>query len=33
VTVLEFEDVDWMVAELTRMRARGSRIFLIPATP
>jgi predicted TIM-barrel fold metal-dependent hydrolase len=33
VTVLEFEDVDWIVAELTRMRARGSRIFLIPGYP
>jgi predicted TIM-barrel fold metal-dependent hydrolase len=33
VSVLEFEDVGWMVAELTRMRARGSRIFLIPGYP
>jgi uncharacterized protein len=33
VTVLEFEDVDWIVAELTRMRARGSRIFLVPGYP
>jgi len=33
VTVLEFEDVDWIIAELTRMRARGSRIFLIPGCP
>jgi predicted TIM-barrel fold metal-dependent hydrolase len=33
VTVLEFEDVDWIVAELTRMRGRGSRIFLIPGYP
>jgi predicted TIM-barrel fold metal-dependent hydrolase len=33
VTVLEFEDVDWIVTELARMRARGSRIFLIPGYP
>jgi predicted TIM-barrel fold metal-dependent hydrolase len=33
VTVLEFEDVDWIVRELTRMRGRGSRIFLIPGYP
>jgi predicted TIM-barrel fold metal-dependent hydrolase len=33
VTVLEFEDIDWIVAELTRMRGRGSRIFLIPGYP
>jgi predicted TIM-barrel fold metal-dependent hydrolase len=33
VTALEFSDVDWMVAELTRMRARGGRFFLIPAYP
>jgi len=33
VTVLEFEDVEWMVRELTRMRARGSRTFLIPGYP
>jgi len=33
VTVLDFEDVDWMVRELTRMRARGSRIFLVPGYP
>lgn len=33
VTVLDFEDVDWMVRELTRMRGRGSRIFLVPAYP
>jgi uncharacterized protein len=33
VTVLDFEDVDWMVGEITRMRGRGSRIFLIPGYP
>jgi len=33
VTALDFADLDWAVAELTRMRARGSRIFLIPAYP
>jgi len=31
--VLEFEDVDWSVRELTRMRARGSRTFMIPGYP
>jgi uncharacterized protein len=33
VTALDFSDLDWAVKELTRMRARGSRIFLIPAYP
>lgn len=33
VTCLEFTDIDWAVKELTRMRQRGSRIFLIPAYP
>ncbi len=33
VTALDFSDLDWAVRELTRMRARGSRIFLIPAYP
>lgn len=33
VTSLEHHDVDFMVDELTRMRARDSRIFLIPAYP
>jgi predicted TIM-barrel fold metal-dependent hydrolase len=33
VTALEFADLDFVVAELTRMRARGSRFFLIPAYP
>ena len=33
VTALEYGDLDFAVAELTRMRARGSRVFLIPAYP
>ncbi len=33
VTALEYGDLDFVVAELTRMRALGSRIFLIPAYP
>jgi len=33
VTALDYNDIDWAVAELTRMRGRGSRIFLIPAYP
>lgn len=33
VSALDFADLDWAVAELTRMRARGSRIFLVPAYP
>jgi predicted TIM-barrel fold metal-dependent hydrolase len=33
VSCLELTDVDFAVAELTRMRERGSRIFLIPAHP
>ena len=33
VTALEHGDIDFMVDELTRMRARGSRIFLVPAYP
>lgn len=33
VTALDYHDPDWMVRELTRMRGRGSRIFLIPAYP
>ncbi len=33
VTALEHAEIDWMVEEMTRMRARGSRIFLIPAFP
>lgn len=30
---LRFEDLDWAIAELTRMRARGSRTFLMPSEP
>lgn len=33
VTALEYNDLYFVVAELTRMRALGSRIFLIPAYP
>lgn len=33
VATLEYTDLDWAVRELTRMRARGSRIFLIPGYP
>lgn len=33
VTALEYGDLDFVVEELTRMRARGSRIFLVPAYP
>ena len=33
VTALDYDDLDWIVAELTRMRRRGSRIFLIPGYP
>jgi predicted TIM-barrel fold metal-dependent hydrolase len=33
VTALDYADLDFAVAELERMRALGSRIFLIPAYP
>jgi predicted TIM-barrel fold metal-dependent hydrolase len=33
VTALEYTELDFVVAELEAMRARGSRIFLIPAHP
>ena len=33
VTALDYADLDFAVAELERMRRRGSRIFLIPAYP
>ncbi len=33
VTALEYSDLAWVVDELTRMRAQGSRIFLVPAYP
>jgi len=30
---VRFEDLHWAVRELTRMRARGSRVFLMPSEP
>lgn len=30
---VRFEHLDWVVAELTRMRGRGSRTFLLPSEP
>ena len=33
VTALDYHDLEWAVDELTRMRALGSRIFLVPAYP
>jgi len=33
VTALDYGDLAWAIGELTRMRERGSRIFLIPAYP
>jgi predicted TIM-barrel fold metal-dependent hydrolase len=33
VTALDYSDIGWAVEEMTRMRANGSRIFLIPAYP
>ena len=33
VTSLRFEDIDWCIDELTRMRARGSRAFMVPGVP
>ena len=33
VTSLRFEDLDWVVEEMARMRERGSRAFLISAEP
>ncbi|MCH2171787.1 amidohydrolase [Myxococcota bacterium] len=33
VTTLDCSDLDWAIEELTRMRARNSRIFLIPGYP
>lgn len=33
VTALDYHDLDWAVSELERMRAHGSRIFLVPAYP
>jgi predicted TIM-barrel fold metal-dependent hydrolase len=33
VTCLDFTDLDWAVAELERMRSRGSRAFVLPTIP
>jgi len=33
VTALDYGDLDWAVAELGRMRRRGSRMVLIPGAP
>ncbi len=33
VANMDFTDLDWAIAELTRMRARGSRIYLLPGEP
>ena len=33
VTALDYHDLDWAVTEMERMRAQGSRIFLVPAYP
>lgn len=33
VTCLRFDDIDWAVGELKRMRERGSRAFLISSEP
>jgi predicted TIM-barrel fold metal-dependent hydrolase len=33
VTALDYGDLDFVVEEITRMRAHGSRIFLVPAYP
>ncbi len=33
VACLRFDDIDWAVAELRRVRARGSRAFLISSEP
>src|SRR5581483_4046801 len=32
-TNVRFEDLDWVIAELTRMRGRGARTFLLPSEP
>jgi predicted TIM-barrel fold metal-dependent hydrolase len=33
VTMLDYSDLDWAIAELKRMRRRGSRMVLIPGAP
>jgi predicted TIM-barrel fold metal-dependent hydrolase len=30
---LRFEDLDWVIGELTRLRERGSRTYLLPSEP
>ena len=32
-TNLRYEDLDWVIRELTRMRERGNRTFLLPSEP
>jgi len=32
-TTVRFEDLDWTIRELARMRRRGSRTFLLPSEP
>lgn len=32
-TNVRFEDLDWVIRELTRMRERGNQTFLLPAEP
>lgn len=33
VTTVDFADLDWSIREMTKMRAKGSRAFLISAVP
>jgi predicted TIM-barrel fold metal-dependent hydrolase len=33
VTQIDLHDLDWSIAEITRMRAKGSRSFVIPEAP
>jgi predicted TIM-barrel fold metal-dependent hydrolase len=33
VTILDFDDLDWSIAEMERMRARGSRAYFVWAMP
>ena len=33
VTVLDYDELDWAIEELGRMRRRGSRVVLIPGAP
>ena len=32
-TILDFDDLDWSIGELERMRARGSRAYFVRASP